>query len=190
MLLTAEYLKSVIDKAVPYNDYVAGGTEEQQRRWQQVFDAAYITGEQQELINSFTREMNVLVISGIWCGDCVEQGPLLARIEQASLGIHLRFVDRDDVPELYKNVTINQGKRVPIVLFLAEDYAFCGIYGDRSLIRYRAIAQRQLAPACSTGLFIPDAEELAGTLQDWLNETERIQLMLRLSTRLREKHQD
>ena len=190
MLLTAVYLKSVFEKALPYYEYVATGTEEQQRRWQQVYEAAYITGEQQELLNEFTREMNLLVISGIWCGDCVEQGPLLARIEEASPLITMRLVDRDDVPELYDNVTINRGKRVPIVLFLAEDHAFCGLYGDRSLTRYRAIAQRQLGPACSTGLFIPDAEELASTLQDWLSETERIQLMLRLSTRLRNKHQD
>jgi len=190
MLLTAEYLKSVFDRALPYKDYVADGTEEQQRRWQQVYDAAYINSVQQELINSFTREMNVLVISGVWCGDCVEQGPLLARIEQSSLVIQLRFVDRELVPELRDNVTINLGQRVPIALFLAEDHAFCGMYGDRSLTRYRAIAQRQLGHACSTGLFIPDAEELAGTLQDWLNETERIQLMLRLSSRLREKHSD
>jgi hypothetical protein len=37
---------------------------------------------------------------------------------------------------------------------------------------------------------VPDAEETAATLQDWLDEFERVQLMLRLSTRLRQKHGD
>ena len=190
MLLSVEYLKSVFEKALSYNEYIATGDEEQQRRWHQVYDAAYITSDQQELLNSFVRRMNILVLSGIWCGDCVEQGPLLTRIEEACPVIAIRFVDRDLVPELRDNVTINQGRRVPAVLFLAEDFALCSLYGDRSLTRYRALAQHQLGPSCSTGLLIPDAEELAGTLQDWLNEAERIQWMLRLSTRLRQKHQD
>jgi hypothetical protein len=33
-------------------------------------------------------------------------------------------------------------------------------------------------------------DELAATLQDWLNEFERVQLLLRLSGRLRQKHDD
>ena len=74
--------------------------------------------------------------------------------------------------------------------FLAEDFVPCSWYGDRSLNRYRAIAQKQLGAACSTGLFLPDQSELPLTLQDWLDEFERIQLMLRLSTRLRQKHND
>jgi len=34
------------------------------------------------------------------------------------------------------------------------------------------------------------ADELNATLQDWLNEFERVQLLLRLSTRLRQIHGD
>ena len=56
--------------------------------------------------------------------------------------------------------------------------------------RYRRLAAAQLGPSCSTGLFAPDADELTQTLTDWLNQFERIQLMLRLSTRLRQKHND
>jgi len=104
--------------------------------------------------------------------------------------IRQRFLDRDAIAELTDNLTINSGKRVPVALFMAEDFALCSVYGDRTLSRYRALAQRQLGPSCSTGLFIPDADELKSTLQDWLNECERVQLMLRLSTRLRQKYND
>jgi hypothetical protein len=48
----------------------------------------------------------------------------------------------------------------------------------------------QLGAACPIGIAPPDADEVAATLQDWLNEFERIQLMLRLSPRLRRKHDD
>ncbi len=79
---------------------------------------------------------------------------------------------------------------MPIVLFLAEDFEFCSVYGERTINRYRAFAQRYLGPACPTGIVAPDKDELSATLADWLIEIERIQLMLRLSPRLRQKHGD
>jgi hypothetical protein len=77
-----------------------------------------------------------------------------------------------------------------VVLLLAEDFELCGLYGDRTLQRYRALAARQLGPSCPTGLVPPPPDELAATLSDWLGELERVQLMLRLSARLRQKHND
>ena len=85
---------------------------------------------------------------------------------------------------------MNAGDRVPVALLMAEDFELCGVYGDRTLHRYRAMAVRQLGASCPTGIVGPDKEELVQTLQDWLNEFERVQLMLRLSPRLRQKYGD
>ena len=80
--------------------------------------------------------------------------------------------------------------RLPVVVFAAEDYELVGWYGDRTLARYRAIAARQLGPACPfPGAAVPP-DELAATLADWLDEFERVHLLLRLSARLRQKHGD
>jgi hypothetical protein len=75
-------------------------------------------------------------------------------------------------------------------VFLSEDFEFCGSYGERTISRYRAIAHRQLGASCATGIVVPDKEEMHSTLADWLTEIERIQLMLRLSPRLRQKYGD
>lgn len=190
MLLTDQFLGSVFVQALTYEKYLSTGDEDQQQKWRNVYKAVSLSSDQEELLKSFVREMNILVLSGIWCGDCVEQCPLIARIARVTPMINIRFIDRDSIGELRDNLIINNGNRVPVVLFLAEDFSLCGWYGDRSLTRYRVIAQRQLDSACSTGLFVPDADELKNTLQDWLDEFERIQLMLRLSTRLRQKHGD
>jgi thioredoxin-like negative regulator of GroEL len=133
----------------------------------------------------------MLVVSGIWCGDCVQQCPLLERIAEANPArVVLRLLDRDEHKDLSGRLRINGGDRVPVVLFLAEDHELCAACGDRTLARYRALAARQLGPSCPTGLVVPDEEELAATLQDWLDEVERVQLLLRLSGRLRQKHGD
>jgi thiol-disulfide isomerase/thioredoxin len=189
--MNASYLKEQFAAALPYDRYVQTGNEDQWRRWKQVYDAARLTDAQTRLIAGFVRDMKVLVVSGVWCGDCIQQCPLLARIAEANPDrIDLRLVDRDEHRDLTDRVRINAGDRVPVALFLAEDHELCAIYGDRTLSRYRALAARQLGPACPTGITPPDNDEMAATLLDWLNEFERIQLMLRLSARLRQKHGD
>ncbi|HVS34138.1 MAG TPA: thioredoxin family protein [Gemmataceae bacterium] len=189
--MNASYLAEKFSAALPYDRYVQTGTEEQQRRWRQVCDAAALTDAQKQLLAGFVRDMKILVVSGVWCGDCVQQCPLLVRIAEANLArIDLRFVDRDVHRDLTDKVRINAGDRVPVALLLAEDHELCSVFGDRTLRRYRALVVRQLGPSCPTGIVPPDKNELAATLQDWLDEVERIQLMLRLSARLREKHGD
>jgi len=137
------------------------------------------------------RQMKILVLSGIWCGDCVEQCPLLQRIAEGNPAkIDLRFVERDQQPELRDKLAMNAGHRVPVVVFLSEDDQWCATSGDRSIHRYRAVAARKLGPSCPIGIVPPDKDELNATLGDWVNEVERVQLMLRLTPRLREKYKD
>jgi hypothetical protein len=177
--------------ALPYDRYLQTGTEEQQRRWTQVYDLAHLTAVQNQLVRGFERDMKVLVYSGIWCGDCVQQGPLIHRIGEAnSAKIDLRFIERPMADELPEDLRINGGSRVPIVLFFSEDWAWCATAGDRTIHRYRALALTRLGPSCPTGIIAPEKDELDATLGDWLIEFERVQLMLRLAPRLRQKYQD
>lgn len=189
--MTPSYFSDKFATALNYADYLRTDTDEHRRRWQQVYDAAHLTDAQQKLLAGFVRPMNLLIISGIWCGDCVQQCPLIARIAEANTAkISLRLLDRDQHRDLIEAFRVNAGDRVPVVLFLAEDFEFCAAYGDRTINRYRALAQRQLGPACPTGIVGPDKDELNATLADWLGEIERVQLMLRLSPRLRQKRGD
>lgn len=189
-MLTAQTLKIHFDRGLKYADYVGGGSADQQAKWRAIHDRATLTPAQRELVGAFARDMKVLVSSGLWCGDCVQQCPLIARIAEASPRIDLRFVDRDEHIDLANQIMICQGLRVPTVIFMAEDYEFMSLLGDRTLSRYRAVAKKYLGPVCPLpGAPVGD-DELAATMQDWVNEFERVHLMLRLSARLRQKHDD
>jgi thiol-disulfide isomerase/thioredoxin len=190
-MLKRDFLVAKFEAGLTFESYVATGRPEQQAAWRRIYDQARLSDVQRRLVQGFVREMNVLVVSGIWCGDCVQQCPLLQRIAEAGPAkIHLRFVDRDQHDDLAAQLCINAGQRVPVVLFLAEDFEFISVLGDRTLARYRALAARQLGPSCPLpGAPVPD-DELAATLQDWLNEFERVHWLLRLSARLRQKHGD
>jgi thiol-disulfide isomerase/thioredoxin len=177
--------------ALPYDRYLQTGTDEQRRRWSQVYDIAQLNATQRELVFNFEREMRILVYSGIWCGDCVEQCPLLQLIAEANTAkIDLRFVERHTNTELLSELRINGGSRVPLVRYFSEDGLWCATSGDRTLNRYRALALKRLGPSCPTGILPPEKGEVEATLGDWLNDVERVQLMLRLTPRLRDRHQD
>jgi thiol-disulfide isomerase/thioredoxin len=150
-----------------------------------------LTEAQRQLAEGFVREMKILIFSGIWCGDCVQQCPLIYRITEANpRKISLRFVERQKESELAPELRINGGSRVPVVIFLSEDDQWCATAGDRTINRYRALARARLGPLCPTGIVAPEKDELDATLGDWLDEIERVQLMLRLTPRLRQKYQD
>lgn len=190
-MLAADFLGSKFAAGLTYDDYVRTGTPAQVQAWNAIFQRAVLKPDQVRLVQGFVREMKVLVVSGIWCGDCSQQCPFFARIAEANPErVRLRLVDRDQHADLSKQLRINEGDRVPVVVFMAEDDSLIWTFGDRTLARYRALAARQLGPSCPVpGAAIAD-DELAATLQDWLNEFERAQLVLRLSGRLRKKHGD
>jgi hypothetical protein len=180
-------LKAAFDAALPYEHYLESDPG-RAGAWRAV--KAELTPAQRELLASFTRRMPVLVLSGVWCGDCAQQGPMLEAIARASPCIELRWLDRDAAPDLRDAVKICGGHRVPTVIWMAEDHEFVSLLGDRTLPRYRAMAARQLGPACPVpGAALPP-DEAAATMQAWLDEFERAQLVLRLSARLRQKHGD
>lgn len=188
-LLDATFLETVFRRGAEFDSYLESDLG-RSPDWREVYQRTALDDAQRALVGSFTRTMHVLVVSGTWCGDCVQQGPMLERIAEASPRIRLRWVDRDREAELAARVRICGGSRVPTAIFMAEDFEFCALLGDRTLSRYRAIARRQLGAACELPWARADADESALVLGEWLGEFERVQLMLRLSPRLRQRHGD
>ena len=187
--MNAADLQKTFDAALTWEQYLATDPE-RSPKWLDIYRQVSLTQDQRRLIEGFVREVRMLCVSGIWCGDCVQQGPLLQRIAEASPRIDLRWVDRDEHPDLAEQIKVNAGLRVPMVIFMAEDCEPVSLFGDRTLTRYRAMAEKRVGAACGVpGEPVPD-DERNGTLQDWLDGGERVHLLLRVSGRLRQKYGD
>lgn len=190
-MLDHAILRTKFESGLPYDAYVATGTPDQRQKWRDFHARVSLTDAQRSLLAGFTRQVNILIVSGTWCGDCVQQVPMFDHVTRANPArIALRVIDRDQNPDLAEPIKICSGLRVPTVIFMNEDFDFCSLMGDRSLSRYRAMAAAKLGASCPLpGAPVPP-DEIAATLQDWINELERVQLMLRLSPKLRERYQD
>ncbi len=182
---------AAFDSALSYEEFLnTHGSEEHRRRWQGVHERVSLSDAQKALLGGFKREMKVLCMAGAWCGDCAEQCPIFDHFENATPTIQVRYIDRDADDALKNELSVCGGARVPAVVFLSEDGQFVGRYGDRTISKYRQMAADQLGASCPTGIAPPADDLLQSVVQDWLNEFERIQLIVRTSPRLREKHGD
>jgi hypothetical protein len=180
-----------LSQGLAYADFLARyANDAQKARWKQVHDAIALTSAQRDLLRAFKRKMNVACLAGAWCGDCSGQCPIFVHFATAAPAIDLRFLDRDDHADVQLELKINGGDRVPVLVFFSEDGHEVARYGERTLSKYRQLVADMGGAGCPTGIVVPGDSLLARVTQDWLNEFERVQWILRLSPRLRKLHND
>jgi len=190
----------VFARAKTYPQYLTTAKPNELANWQNFEARVRLSADQQQMLKGISRRINILVISGTWCGDCVQQVPILAQAERvspanlasgnASPGIALRLIDRDVEAAFAAPFKICGGQRVPAAIFLNEDFEFVSLIGDKTLSRFRLLAQRTLGAACAVpGAAVPE-DEISQCASDWLSEIERVALLLRLSAKLRQRHND
>jgi hypothetical protein len=159
-------------------------------RWQFSLNQTVLNPDQQRLLKGFKRRMPVLCLAGAWCGDCANQCPIFERFAEVATVIETHYLDRDAHADVQRELRINGGDRVPVVVFFSEDGHEVARYGERTLAQYRHLAQYTSGAACPTGINPSSDPVPAQVVQNWLDEFERVQLMLRLSPRLRQIHND
>ena len=159
----------------------------------------------------------ILVKWGVLSPERVEKA-LLAQEEHKSKGLNIRIgdvmanmglitVEQRDLAlaaqggfgtfeawetAIARELMINGGSRVPVLVFLSEDWYECARFGERTLVTYREKARKKLlsgdAPSCPTGLMHPENNTAAANVAEWLGHFERIQWMLLTSPRLSALH--
>lgn len=184
-------LYSKFSPALPLTDFLGKyGTVSDHSRWKSVHNQVVLNSDQLSLLAKFRRELHVMVLAGAWCGDCVRQCPIFEHFAAAAPMIKVRYLDRDEHADVQEELLINGGRRVPVVCFFSEDGYEVSRYGDRTLAAYRKMMADQSGETCASGIVFKGETLLRDVTQDWLNEFERVQWILRLSPRLRQKHGD
>jgi len=187
-----EFWKTCFGEASSYEDYLALSPPHKAKRFSDLAQKIPpVAAPQQERLRAIARPLNVLVVSGIWCGDCVRQVPMIRHIAGVCGDpVHLRVIDRDVNPALRDEVRILGAMRVPVAVFLSEDFFEVARFGDRTLSHYRRKAKAELGAACPVPFAVPPSDELASEQAEWADVFERVLLMVRLSPLYRERYSD
>ena len=190
--LRSDFWRRHFEMALDYAVYLSTSDPDRAARWEDMEPRIpHLDEAQRRRLTGHRRRLNVLVHSAVWCGDCVRQGPMLRRIADAcGPEVRIRFLDRESSPALTDELRMLGGNRVPVAVFLSEDFYELGRCGDRGLVTYRAKRERECGPACASGHVAPPEEQLAAEQEEWVCFFERMLLMLRLAPELRARYDD
>jgi hypothetical protein len=101
-------------------------------RMERVWKTTRISPELAEAVAEIDRPVNWLVITESWCGDAAQITPILARVAALSPMINLRFVFRDDNPDLMDSYLTGTSRSIPkMVAFNPETGNEVGVWGPR-----------------------------------------------------------
>ena len=186
----SDFWKRHFGIALDFNSFINIGKPEEITLWRERAERTpELTNEQKTRLQNYNRELNILVYAGTWCGDCSRQAPMLKKLSEAAGNkVNLRFIERETSKELQDELRVVGGLRVPIVVFLTEDFWEVGRFGERLLHIYRSKAAREIGRGIDEGVLSPRA--LENEMLEWVDIFERMLLMVRLSPPLRKRHGD
>jgi hypothetical protein len=75
------------------------------------------------------RLVHVVAIAEDWCGDVVRHVPVLQRLAEAGPLLKVRYISREQHPEVFLRFLTNGGEAIPKFIFLSDRFVECGSWG-------------------------------------------------------------
>src|SRR6476659_2499455 len=85
-----------------------------------------------DVFRRLPRPLDVLVLADDWCGDVIDNLPILGRLAAESGKLNLRIFLRDQHPDLMDNY-LNRGefRSIPVFAFFDDDFHEIGRFTER-----------------------------------------------------------
>lgn len=87
-------------------------------RWDKM---AKISSELEKIVTSISSPQVWLVITEAWCGDAAQSIPFIAKLAELNPLITLRFLLRDENPELMDAYLTEGARSIPVLIALSKD---------------------------------------------------------------------
>jgi len=80
-------------------------------------------------LGALPRPVHVVAIAEDWCGDVVRHAPVLQRMAEAGPQFRVRYISRQQHPEVFLRFLTNGGEAIPKFIFLSDRFVECGSWG-------------------------------------------------------------
>ena len=129
VLPTLEW-QAIFASGQTYEEWITAGTEPANREKMEALRQAQVLDPQVlGFLAALPRIVNVVAIAEDWCGDVVKHVPVLARMAQAAPNLRVRFLSREQQPQVFARFLTNGGEAIPKFIFLSEAWVECGNWG-------------------------------------------------------------
>lgn len=78
-----------------------------------------------------SKRKNWLIITEAWCGDAANIIPLIVNLSKEINGVQLRFILRDEHPEIMNHFLTNKSRSIPVLLAMDDDMSYNTFWGPR-----------------------------------------------------------
>jgi hypothetical protein len=124
--------QDVYQGGVSFEDWLAQDDEnpEGRKSMEEALAGIQLEPHQAALLKSLGRPVRVVAIAECWCGDVVRHTPVLMALAKASgERVGVRFIAREDRPDLFARYLTNGGEAIPKYIFLSDQWTECGNWG-------------------------------------------------------------
>jgi thiol-disulfide isomerase/thioredoxin len=122
--------QAVFASAMDYPTWIATGESPENRaRMEETRTSLHLDPQLAGYLAALPRRVHVLAIAEDWCGDVVRHVPALARLAEAAPNLQVRFITREQHPEVFVRFLTNGGEAIPKLIFLNQAWVECGNWG-------------------------------------------------------------
>ena len=122
--------KAVFDSGQDYPAWLAAAESAEQREKLEVQRQAFALEPQAAgFLAALPRPVHIVAIAEDWCGDVVRHVPVLQRLAEAAPRLQVRYLTRQQWPDVFARFLTNGGEAIPKFIFLSDRFVECGNWG-------------------------------------------------------------
>jgi len=122
--------KAVFASGQDYAAWIAAGESPDNRaKMEALRQAQELEPQAAGFLAALPRPVHVVAIAEDWCGDVVRHVPVLQRLAEAAPNLRVRYISRQQWPDVFARFLTNGGEAIPKFVFLSEAFVECGNWG-------------------------------------------------------------
>jgi hypothetical protein len=122
--------KAVFESGQDYPTWIAAADSSEQRdKMETLRQAQQLEPQAAGFLAALPRAVHVIAIAEDWCGDVVRHVPVLQRLAQAAPNLQVRYISRQQWPDVFVRFLTNGGEAIPKFVFLSDAFVECGSWG-------------------------------------------------------------
>lgn len=134
--------KSTFDTARAFDAWLDAAEHSAHRQAMlHALDTLKLTPEDSAALAGLSRPLRVLAIAEDWCGDVVRHVPALELLNRSTPMLDVRYIFREERPDIFARFLTNGGEAIPKFIFLSEGFVEYANWGPMPETCKRLIAR-------------------------------------------------
>lgn len=130
--------KEFYESGTTFEDFLKEGTEDEAKRTQLYYSKIEKNFSQEDFFVDLKHPINLMLIATNWCWDSQTNVPLIVHLANNNPNINLKIFNKDKYTFLADR--INNGEKVPQLLFYTKDFHYLDRWVERSTLGYKLYA--------------------------------------------------